>query len=265
MKLDLAAGGAAPPEYLEAAAQALRAVKRRSYELMHIEPGHRVIDIGCGPGLDTLNLGRVAGAAGRVVGVDLDRRMIQEAGRRTTDAGLQHYVFHHVADACMLPYRSGIFDSARSDRMLMHLKCLGRAVDEMTRVLKPGGWMVLTEPDWGTLSIASTLTSIERRLAEIRADHTLASGYAGRRLYQLLRERDFHEIAVEVVAVWSASLQEIRYLGFLDTVESEALELGLLSEHEIGLWREDLQELDRAGHCFASMNVVTVAGRNTAG
>lgn len=228
---------------------------------MHIAPGHRVIDVGCGPGLDTLNLGQLVGPEGRVFGIDRDRQMIQQAYSRAVAAGLQNRILHQLGEASMLPFRSGHFDAARSDRMLMHLKTPKHAVSEMVRVLKPGGWLVLTEPDWGTLSIASTLTTIERRLAEIRADHTLPNGYAGRRLYQLLREHDVQCIGVEVVAIWSTKLAEIRYLTFLDSVETQAVDVGFVSEHEIRLWREDLETLNRAGHCFASMNLITVAGR----
>lgn len=261
MGFDIASQGAAPADYLAAAAEMLGTVKQRSYELMRIGPGHRVIDVGCGPGLDTVKLAQRVGSEGWVVGVDRDQESLRAARQRAAAAGLDQRIAHQPAEAHALPFPPGTFHSARCERMLMHLRAPQPALREMARVLKPGGWLVLTEPDWGTLSIATTLTTIERRLAEIRADHTLPNGYAGRRLYQWLREHEFRRIEVDVAAIWSARLAEIRYLTFLDNVEAQALDLGFVSEHEIALWREDLETLDRAGHSFATMNLVTVAGR----
>lgn len=264
MNFDASSRGSAPVDYLEAAARTLSTLKERSYELLRLSPGAKVIDIGCGPGLDTVKLVPLVGSDGLVVGVDQDWPTIMTAHRRSADSDSRGSVHYSSADGHCLPFREGQFDAARCDRVLMHIQDPLPVIAEMARVLKPGGRIALTEPDWGTLSISSSLTPIERRLAQIRADRTLSNGYVGRTLYQLLQEVGCGDLSVEVAAVWSTRLAEIRYLTFLDRVEADAVKLGMLSEHDVALWRQDLERLDRSGHCFAQMNVITTAATKTA-
>src|SRR5690349_14771966 len=52
------------PEYLDLHARLLDSSKERSYAFLHLEPGHRVLDLGCGPGTDTLALAALVGPTG---------------------------------------------------------------------------------------------------------------------------------------------------------------------------------------------------------
>src|SRR5260370_41777367 len=54
--------------------------KRRSFELIGVRPGARILDIGCGLGADIRAIGAIVGPSGRAVGVDNDAKMIARAG-----------------------------------------------------------------------------------------------------------------------------------------------------------------------------------------
>src|SRR5712692_6847571 len=108
-----------PKGYVDAAYLDLHKVlldraKKASYELLRLAPGHRVLDVGCGPATDTISLGRLVGPSGEVVGVDYDAEMIDEANRRAEVAGVGAWVQHRQADAAGLPFASNVFDAARS-------------------------------------------------------------------------------------------------------------------------------------------------------
>ncbi len=75
------------PPYLDAMAELIKQNKQRTYTWMHIQPGHSVLDVGCGPGIDTIALAELVGPTGHVVGVDVDAAMIAEANRRAEQAG----------------------------------------------------------------------------------------------------------------------------------------------------------------------------------
>ena len=66
-------------DYLRRAATLLKELKETTYRRMEIRPGHRLLDAGCGPGVDTLPLAALVGEEGRVVGVDADPAMLAEA------------------------------------------------------------------------------------------------------------------------------------------------------------------------------------------
>ena len=60
-------------DYLRFVAPSVSHLKRRTYELLQLQPGTKVIDVGCGPATDTIDIGRRVGSGGLVVGVDHDR------------------------------------------------------------------------------------------------------------------------------------------------------------------------------------------------
>ena len=70
--------GYVDPHYLDAMAELIKQHKQRTYTWMHLQPGHTVLDVGCGPGTDTLASAGLVGPTGRVVGVDADAVMVAE-------------------------------------------------------------------------------------------------------------------------------------------------------------------------------------------
>ena len=71
--------GYVDPAYLDAAARLAAEGKERSYARLGLAPGERVLDVGCGPGTDTLPLAQIVGPTGRVTGIDRDPGMVAEA------------------------------------------------------------------------------------------------------------------------------------------------------------------------------------------
>lgn len=86
-------------------------VRREAVERLALQPGERVLEIGCGTGPCLPRLARAVGPGGRVVGVDLSQGMLRQAERRLRRAGLADRVDLRRADACHLPFASGTFDA----------------------------------------------------------------------------------------------------------------------------------------------------------
>lgn len=99
-----------------------------------------VIDVGCGPGEDIAALGPQ-----RAIGLDRSRTM----ARATRTAGLTVA----VADAARLPLADESVAGIRADRVVQHVDDPGRVLAEVVRVVRPGGRVVLADPDQGTLAI----------------------------------------------------------------------------------------------------------------
>ncbi len=255
--------GYVDPGYLQAAAERLRQIKEASYTRMQIEPGYKVLDVGCGPGTDTITLARLVGPTGKVVGVDYDEAMIAKADQRAEEEGVSAWVTHRRGDVTSLPFEPGDFDSCRSDRLFQHLSDPEQALSEMTRVTKSGGWIVVMDTDWGTLSIDTTEVDIERRLLRFNAESYLHNGYSGRQLYRLFRHQKLTDISVDMFPNYTFSYAVARQSGILDQVEREALEAGIVTGHELHRWRACLEEADAKGVFFASFSIMMLTGRKT--
>jgi SAM-dependent methyltransferase len=101
----------------------------------HLAGAARVLDLGCGEG----QVARLAAAGGarQVVGVDASAAQIAEAGRRGGG------VAYARASAASLPLVAARFDAVVSCLVLEHLDDLDAALDEVSRVLRPGGRFVM--------------------------------------------------------------------------------------------------------------------------
>src|SRR3954454_4766973 len=122
--------------YLNLTADQLRFFKQITYDRMHIQPGHHLLDLGCGPASDTIALAKLVGDTGKVVGVDYDPAMIAAAHQKAEAAGVSAIVSHEVHDAVNLPYADHTFDSCRSERVFQHLPDPEKALAELVRLTK---------------------------------------------------------------------------------------------------------------------------------
>ena len=93
--------------------------------------GREVLEVGCGTGL---LLERIADFASRAVGLDLSPGMLERARARGLDV--------HEGSATDLPFEDASFDVACSFKVLAHVEDLDRALNEMLRVIRPGGVVV---------------------------------------------------------------------------------------------------------------------------
>jgi SAM-dependent methyltransferase len=107
-----------------------------------------VLDIGCGAGHD-LDLLAAHGLV--AVGLDASTVMVDESRRRGHGALVR-------GDGATLPFADGAFDACRIERVLMHVDDPAEVLAEIYRVLRPGGFLAAFEPDWTTLTVATTST-----------------------------------------------------------------------------------------------------------
>lgn len=246
--------------FLQNAAALNQDLKRRSYALLHLHPGSHVLDAGCGPGTDTIDLAPLVGPQGRVVGLDHDPEVIDEANARAQAAGVQAWVEHRQGDATAMPFESAFFDACRSERLFLHVPNPVPAFAELTRVTKPGGRVVVMDLDGGSISIDSPEQAIERRIVQVWAE-VAHNGYAGRQLYRLFKQHQLIEIAVEITPLVFTDLATARYVARWDAVEQKAIAAGVVTVGEVERYRASLEQLDAAGAHFSSGNIVMVSGR----
>jgi len=251
------------PEYMRAAARstAISKIKERGAELMRLQPGQTSLDIGCGPGIDTVRRARIVGPEGRVVGLDSDPRMIAEANREATRVGVSGWTFHQVASSTRLPFSADSFDSCYSERLFQHLPppAAELTLTESLRVTKPGGWVVVIDTDWATFSVDvdPTETEIERRLMACHA-RRFANPYAGRQLYRMFRQHRFADISSDL---FNISLDAASVDVLLNPTEQWALAVGDITQYDWVRWRNELRLRAAYGTFFAHLSMVAVAGK----
>lgn len=106
--------------------------------LESIHSGEKVLDIGCGAGLDMILASRLVGPAGRVCGIDLTPEMVEKARANFVRAGVNN-ANAVVAGSEAIPYDNDTFDVVISNGVLNLSPLKERSFREIFRVLKPGG------------------------------------------------------------------------------------------------------------------------------
>ena len=115
-------------------------------ELCHIGKGSYVLDVGCGVGATACWLARRYGC--RVMGVDILPRMVERSQERARREKVADRVEFKVADAQDLPFEDNLFDAVLTESVTAFPADKQKAVNEYTRVAKPGGHVGLNETAW---------------------------------------------------------------------------------------------------------------------
>jgi ubiquinone/menaquinone biosynthesis C-methylase UbiE len=224
-----------------------------SYELLEVREGQRLLDVGCGLGDDVRALARLTGQSGGVVGLDASERLLEVAQRRSE--GLDYPVSFVHADMHHLPFSAASFDGCRAERVLLHTTQPLQVVEEMRRVTRPDGHIVVSEPDLDTLIFHASSQAAVRKLTHWHSDG-VRNGAIGRWLPEIFRQCGLQDIQVFPTVAYTAELS-----NYPQTLAQRALEAGVLTQGEtqalIAEWRRraERQEYLEFGLFF------TVAGR----
>ncbi|MGC3872748.1 bifunctional demethylmenaquinone methyltransferase/2-methoxy-6-polyprenyl-1,4-benzoquinol methylase UbiE [Halomonas sp. GXIMD04776] len=119
--------------------------KRVTLERAGVRRGHQVLDIAGGTGDLTLKFSRLVGPNGRVVLADINQSMLKVGRDKLLDNGVGDNVEYVQANAECLPFPDNSFDCITIAFGLRNVTDKDAALRSMTRVLKPGGRLLILE------------------------------------------------------------------------------------------------------------------------
>ena len=114
-----------------------------AYLLPHLSSGQRMLDFGCGPGTLSVGLAKAV-EPGELHGIDMKESEIELARAAAAGGGHENATFH-VGDVTDLPFEDDYFDVAHCHTVLMHVPDTAATLQEVRRVLKPGGLVASRE------------------------------------------------------------------------------------------------------------------------
>ena len=244
--------------YLELVAEVLDATKRKSIDMLRLQPGGSALDVGCGLGRDAEIMLGAVGAAGRALGIDPNQDLIAKAIERTRSIFPRPEF--RVGDALALEFADDTFDACRADRVLQHLPDPGRAVAEMVRVTRPGGRASVLDVDWHTLAIAGGDITVAQAVARHQAFVASSQGDVGRRLIELLMDAGCKGVEVNAEVALFRDLGSAKFVLQIRNTLEAAISRGAIARDAGEVWWKAVRELDARDRFLASVNVVICAG-----
>lgn len=125
------------------AVDASQRITSRVVEALGLRPGEHVLDAGCGMGTPAI---WIAGHSKvRVTGITVSQVQVAGGNERAAASGMSEHVTFEYGDFMALSYPEGMFDAVIAIESLQEAPDLDKSVQELFRVLRPGGRMVISD------------------------------------------------------------------------------------------------------------------------
>ena len=236
--------------------------KEKSYQLLNIASGSSVLDIGCGTGDDVLALAELVGPKGKVVGLDNSELMIEKANKRSKQKQLP--IQFRLGDIHNLDFADDTYDGCRADRVFMHLPDRQQALAEMIRVTKPGGRIVVIDPDWDTMIVEAPDKDLTRRIIDTFVDQLVLNPWCGRESYKFFQQAGLKNVVVaDAATLVLTDFSTAKQLMMFDKAANLMREEKPSLSDKIESWLKYLKQADENGFFFSAATMFTVVGEKS--
>jgi arsenite methyltransferase len=241
---------------LEATYQTADVIAQRAatLQVLALEAGERVVDVGSGPGLLAAEMATQVGSDGRVIGLDLSDSMLTLSRQRYADLAVGSCLSFLKADAVRLPFADNMFDVAVSTQVYEYVPDVPAALAEVYRVLRPGGRVLILDTDWDSIVWAAGDEARMQRLLEAWVDR-FADPHLPRSLTWQLQGAGFQVERREVLVLFNPEYDPDTYSVANGQIMADfAVAQGRMPREEAEAWMRDLQSLGSQGRYFFSLN-----------
>jgi arsenite methyltransferase len=223
--------------------------REATLQRLNLQPGERVIDIGCGPGFLCEGMAPAVSPSGCVVGIDISEDLIDFAIKHKS-GGLIEY---RVGNATALPVDAGQFDVAVSTQVIEYIADADGALREIARVLRSGGRAFIVDTDFDSwvwyAADAERMGRIMKGWEMHCADPRLP-----RTLFPRLRAAGFRIVGVEGYPIINTTYHPDDFSYGLSHLIADFLLTRGFDRSVLEGWLTDLVATEQCNSSFFSLN-----------
>ena len=241
-----------------ALAQCHDMVVRRSVVLgaLNLRSGEKVLEVGCGGGFYAYEAGQFVGSTGKVIAIDISADQISAAHKRCVELP---WVECQVANATDLPSADAELDAVYAVQVLEYVADLSKVLQEVQRVLRPGGRFINLATNWSSLVWHSQNPERMRRILDAWSGHATYPDLPSI-LPAVLRKAGIQPVHQRAVPIMNASYNQNCFSTWLaKMIARYAVSRGVAAD-EASAWLGEFASLEERGeYFFCSTPVLTEA------
>lgn len=239
-----------------------KAIREAYLDALQIQPGERVLDVGCGTGVVTRTVAQRLGPSGRVVGLDPSPVLLSIGREIAEREGLAQQIEFRVGDVRRLPFDEATFDVVLAITALSHSTDAEQAIPEMLRVVRPGGRIGIFDLDTPSWIITHPDRELTQRVAAA-GSMIAVDGMLARRLPGLLEAAGVEDVRLRAYTPMERDPNGF-YAQLAERWAGVAMEVGAITEEEHRRWIATLHAEQAANRYVAGMTHLFVWGRRSA-
>jgi ubiquinone/menaquinone biosynthesis C-methylase UbiE len=220
-------------ERLQAIEQVFDPASRRQIQTTGITSNWRCLEVGAGAGSITQWMAAVVGQGGKVVAVDLDTRFVANIKLSNVEV--------LEADIRYCPLESNSFDLVHARYVLIHLPDFQVALSKMIDLLKPGGWLVIEEPDFsaaraisGEESVCQAVNRVNQAILQMFTNRNMEHSL-GVKLPSIIQRFSLQQLSVENYTPLSKGGSKVAKIMKMSTMQlaEKYIETGSTTQQDI--------------------------------
>jgi ubiquinone/menaquinone biosynthesis C-methylase UbiE len=229
-------------------------------ECMNIDDLRTVLDLGCGTGFAAREIARRPNFSGNIVGVDISSSLIHQASKLADEEGLSSRIDFRVGDSRSLKDSDNSFDAVIAHTLISHLPDPHALIDEMIRLVKPGGFIAIFDGDYASLTFSNPDAEKGKAIDETIISSIVTQSRILRQLPLFLKssglelEKTFSYVVTDAgkAEFWASSVESMRKL--LPAANA-------MSAEEAEAWANDRNKESDDRTFFASCNYYAYISR----
>lgn len=241
--------------YLEDTATFLKGLKEYSYNGFTAIHEGTIVDLGCGTGIDVINLSRTLGQEVSIVGVDHDDTLLAKGREAASDLNVRFI----CSEATHIPFADDSLEGVRAERLVQHLTQPQEVIHEAKRVLKSGQPLLIVETDWASLVFYQGDPAVQEKLIHYLTKVKINNGFAARKLSSYLETASFRDIRTELFPFTLRTLKEANDYLWIELILKEMNEKEYLSSEEHDSFLASLKKADQNNYFACAINIVVVS------
>lgn len=244
-------------DYLVDTSKIMKEIKLTSYKRFAQLLEGTVLDIGCGTGVDVINIAQMSQGRISVIGLDHDDALIAIASNNSKEIENANFV---VAEVGQIPFDDNYFSGIRAERLIQHLDDVNPIFQEVYRTLKPGSPFVIVETDWSSLCFYNGDTEIAAKIVDYLTFKKVKNGLASKKILNYYESSNFINPFIEIYPLIANNLNDIYTYLWMDKIILEMVSNDIISSDERKKFVEALETADKNKSFACSLNIViTVA------